>query len=293
MLASANDMVRLYEHDYESRIAESMTKLPRPAARPPTAPAAMSDAAQLLAGSQPRYATVATALAAEILEGKRPVGTLLPTEQELCQRFGVSRSTVRQALRRLGDLGLVAGAQGVGTRVISDHPRGRYVLAVRSATEVMGYAARARLDIRQRERVEADAALAERLGCEPGSRWVHVAGLRRSTDVQDAPISLCDLYIAEEFADVAESDDLASTPAYRLIAQRRGVPVEAVQQDIGAIALDEAQAAALGVAPGSPGLHIRRQFFAAGGRLLEATTNVHAAAEQFVYTLRLGAPDEG
>lgn len=266
-----------------------MTKL----SRPPITPAAMTDAAQLLAGCQPRYATVATALAAEILEGKRPVGTLLPTEQDLCQAFGVSRSTVRQALRRLADLGLVVGAQGVGTRVIADLPRGCYVLAVRSATELMGYAARARLDIRGRERVEADPALAARLGCRPGTRWVHVSGLRRSTDAQDAPISLCDLYIAEEFADVADSDDLASTPAYRLIAQRRGVAVEAVQQEIGAIALDAGQAAALGVAPGSPGLHIRRQFFAAGGRLMEATTNVHAAADRFVYTLRLGAGDEG
>ncbi|MBR0671413.1 GntR family transcriptional regulator [Neoroseomonas soli] len=264
-----------------------------PAARPPLAAAAMADAAQLLAGSQPRYATVATALAAEILEGKRPVGTLLPTEQELGQSFGVSRSTVRQALRRLAELGLVASAQGVGTRVIADQPRGRYVLAVRSVTDVMGYAARTHLDIRGRGKVVADAALAERLGCEVGSHWVHVAGLRRAAEGRAAPISLCDLYIAEEFAEVAASPDLAMTPAYRLIAQRRGVPVETVQQDIAAIALDAAQAEVLGVAPGSPGLYIRRQFFAASGRLVEATTNIHAAADQFVYTLRLGGPEEG
>lgn len=263
------------------------------AARLPVAATAMSDAANLLAGSQPRYATVATALAAEILEGRRPVGTLLPTEQELCQSFGVSRSTVRQALRRLGELGLVAGAQGVGTRVIADQPRGRYVLAVRSVTDVMGYAARTHLDIRARERVTADAALAALIGCEPASRWVHVSGLRRSAEGRGAPISICDLYIAEDFAEIAESPDLATTPAYRLIARRRGIAVEAVEQDIGAIALGAAQAEVLGVAPGSPGLSIRRQFFAAGGRLLEATTNIHAAAEQFVYTLRLGAPDEG
>ena len=260
--------------------------------RPPIPPAAMTDAAQLLAGSQPRYATVATALAAEILEGKRAVGTLLPTEQDLCQRFGVSRSTVRHALRRLTDLGLVAGSQGVGTRVIADLPRGCYVLAVRSATDLMGYAARTRLDIRRRERVEADATLAGRLGCPKGSRWVHVSGLRQSGEAPHVTISLCDLYIAEEFADVAESAELEQTPAYRLIGQRRGVAVEAVQQEIGAIALNAKQATALGVASGSPGLHIRRQFFAAGGKLMEATTNIHAAADRFVYTLRLGAEQE-
>lgn len=270
-----------------------MTRARRgPAARLPPAPTAVADAAQLLAGSQPLYASVATAVAAEILDGRRPVGTLLPTEQELCQSFGVSRSTVRQALRRLGELGLVAGAQGVGTRVIADQPRGRYVLAVQSVTDVMGYAARARLDIRAREPVTADAALAERIGCEPGSRWIHVSGLRRPAEGRGV-ISICDLYVAEAFADLAESEDLAATPAYRLIARRRGIAVEAVEQDIGAIALDAAQARALGVAAGSPGLHIRRQFFAAAGRLIEATTNIHAAADHFVYTLRLGAPEEG
>lgn len=270
-----------------------MVRRTNAARRLPLAPTAAADAAQLLAGSQPRYATVATALAAQILEGKHPVGSLLPTEQELCQSFGVSRSTVRQALRRLGELGMVAGAQGVGTRVIADQPRGRYVLSVRSVTDVMGYAARAHLDIRSRKRVAADAALAALIGCEPGSRWVHVAGLRRSAEGRGAPISLCDLYVAEEFAEVADSPELATTPAYRLIGRQRGIAVEAVEQDIGAIALDAAQAKALGAAPGSPGLSIRRQFFAAGGRLLEATTNIHASAEQFVYTLRLGTPEEG
>jgi GntR family transcriptional regulator len=124
-----------------------------------------------------------------------------------------------------------------------------------------------------------------------GSRWVHVSGLRRPAEGRGI-ISICDLYIADEFAELAMSDELAATPAYRLIARRRGIAVEAVEQDIGAIALDTAQAAALGVAEGSPGLHIRRQFFAAAGKLIEATTNIHAAAEHFVYSLRLGAPED-
>src|SRR4051812_17817753 len=197
---------------------------------------ASADAALLLAGAQPRYASVATALAAEILEGGRPISSLLPSEQELCLRFGVSRSTVRQALRRLGELGLVASAQGVGTRVIADQPRSQYLLAVRSATEVMGYATRTRLDIRHRERVVADAVLARRIGCTPGSAWLHVAGLRREAE-RDTPVSLCDLYVADEFAAVADSSELATVPAYRLIGRKLGIGVAGVKQDISAIAL--------------------------------------------------------
>ncbi|WP_431285519.1 GntR family transcriptional regulator [Humitalea sp. 24SJ18S-53] len=248
-------------------------------------------AAALMAGAQPRYASVATALAAEILDGRRAVGTMMPTEQELCASFAVSRSTVREALRRLRELGLVAGAQGVGTRVIADRPRGNYVLAVRSVAEVMGYATRTRLDIHSRARIVADAALAERIGGEAGRAWVHVTGLRRPADPAAPPISWVELYIDADFAAIAEDPALVTTPAYRLISTRLGIPVAEVVQEITAIALPPAPAEVLGLAPGSPGLLIRRRFHAADGRLLESTINIHASEDRFAYSLRLGAPE--
>lgn len=48
-----------------------------------------------------RYLQVARTLRKEIVDGVYPVGSQLPTEHELCQRFSVSRYTVREALRRL------------------------------------------------------------------------------------------------------------------------------------------------------------------------------------------------
>jgi DNA-binding GntR family transcriptional regulator len=247
------------------------------------APAAR--ASQAVGDLQPRYASVARALAADIIGGRRGVGTMLPPEGALCVLFGVSRATVREALRRLRDLGLVEAARGVGTRIIADQPRGNYVLAAQSIADVMGYAGPTRLDITGRDHVVADAALARRLGCAEGAGWCHVSGIRRS---ENAAIACADLYIAAEFAPIADDPALVTTPAYRLIAQKRGIAMTAIRQEIGAIALDAAQAAILGSAPGQPGLHIRRRFYAAGGRLLEATLNVHAAAERFAYTLQLG-----
>jgi GntR family transcriptional regulator len=44
-------------------------------------------------------------------------GEKLPTEGELCQQYGVSRATVRQALRTLGNDGLLVVRQGVGSFV--------------------------------------------------------------------------------------------------------------------------------------------------------------------------------
>lgn len=246
---------------------------------------------QLLSSAQPRYASVAATLAGEILDKGRPVGSLLPTEQELAEHFAVSRSTIRQALRRLRELGLVAGAQGVGTRVIADQPRSDYVLAVRSVTDVMGYATPTRLELLSRETVTADAAHAARIGAEAGSRWVQLRGLRWPEDRTRPPISVVDLHVAAEFAEVTTLPELVTTPAYRLIGQRMGVAVAEVLQEITAVSLPAAVAELLAVPAGSPGLHIRRRFLAADGRLLEATENHHAAADRFAYALRLGAPE--
>jgi GntR family transcriptional regulator len=56
-----------------------------------------------------------------IAQGTFRPGSQLPTEAELCQMLGVSRTVVREALRVLEDDGLVARRHGVGT-FVRDHP---------------------------------------------------------------------------------------------------------------------------------------------------------------------------
>jgi GntR family transcriptional regulator len=56
-----------------------------------------------------------------IEQGKFGPGSQLPTEAELCQMLGVSRTVVREALRVLEEDGLVARRHGVGT-FVRDHP---------------------------------------------------------------------------------------------------------------------------------------------------------------------------
>jgi DNA-binding FadR family transcriptional regulator len=55
---------------------------------------------------RPAYEQVADALREEILNGELPPGGALPPERELCERFGVGRTTVREALRALQTKGL-------------------------------------------------------------------------------------------------------------------------------------------------------------------------------------------
>jgi len=62
------------------------------------------------------YAKVAEQLQAHIVERLKP-GDMLPPERELVRMFGVSRSSIRDAIRRLEAVGLLEPRQGVGTVV--------------------------------------------------------------------------------------------------------------------------------------------------------------------------------
>ena len=65
----------------------------------------------------PRYAKIAAALRRAIAAGRYPVGAQLPTEHELCRQLGVSRFTVREAIRVLTSAGLVRRKARAGTVV--------------------------------------------------------------------------------------------------------------------------------------------------------------------------------
>ena len=61
---------------------------------------------------QPAYGRVASAIESKIIDRSLRPGDLLPTENDLALQFGVNRSTVREALRRLESAGLVGRDSG-------------------------------------------------------------------------------------------------------------------------------------------------------------------------------------
>ena len=70
----------------------------------------------------PLYRRLAETVREEIRQGRWPVGSLLPTEVELSQRFGVARSTMREAIRTLQAQGYVERRRRAGTFVLTPTP---------------------------------------------------------------------------------------------------------------------------------------------------------------------------
>ncbi|MBA3377427.1 MAG: FadR family transcriptional regulator [Chloroflexota bacterium] len=66
------------------------------------------------------YEQIVTQIQGAIREGQFARGARLPTERELADSFGVSRSVVREAVKVLGAMGLVESRQGSGLYVRHD-----------------------------------------------------------------------------------------------------------------------------------------------------------------------------
>src|ERR1700749_2740842 len=157
-----------------SKIDIKPHRLGSPKARAPARAGVKSD--------DPLYLQVVRALKDEIVSGVYPVGSQLPTEEELCERFSVSRYTVREALRRLREDGLVSSRQGAGTTVVPPRPTDSFVHEVMSINDLVAFATDVQFAIDTIEMIEIDDKLAGRTGIASGEQWLSVRGLRHAED---------------------------------------------------------------------------------------------------------------
>src|SRR6266542_1917843 len=151
-----------------------------------------------IAAEMPLYRRVVDALRQDIVGGRHAVGDRLPTEDVLCRRFGVSRHTVREALRALREEGLVASRQGAGTTVVRRAARPLYTYSVSSIEELLQYATEARYAVDKAGIIVADQALADRLGCAVGQRWLRVEGFRYTESELD-PICWTEVFVRADY----------------------------------------------------------------------------------------------
>lgn len=70
----------------------------------------------------PLYHQLEIALRKKLLTGALPLGAPLPTELQLQEAYGISRSTVRKAIEELVQAGLIVKRHGVGTFVAEPEP---------------------------------------------------------------------------------------------------------------------------------------------------------------------------
>ena len=237
---------------------------------------------------QHRYERIAQALEARIASGTVSVGDPLPTEAELCRKYGVSRYTAREALRTLRDAGLITRRPRAGTTVAATPARTTLALALGSAEDLLRYATETRFLIERRERIRAAGADLETLKCRRGQEWIKLSG-RRVRPQATPPVCLLTVYLHIALAGLEKRLPRSSGVIYPQVEKALGVRISWIGHRIEATLLGESAAERLRAKPGAPALRVRRYYYDSNERLLELSDSLHAA-ERFAYEMRLSRP---
>ncbi len=196
----------------------------------------------------------------EIARGALAVGDPLPTEQELCEQFGVSRITVRRALADLVQQGYITRRQGVGSfvrRQIStgQHSPTRSYLEELRQTQFETHAEVLEFGLRATPQKVAD-----KLG--QVDEVLHIVRLRRERRTGE-PLLVTEAWLPAGLDGVITAEELLRTPLYRALAAA-GVSVARIEHEITAEIAGPRQAQLLDTAIGAALLRVNQLVFSTG-----------------------------
>jgi GntR family transcriptional regulator, transcriptional repressor for pyruvate dehydrogenase complex len=166
---------------------------------------------------------LAAQLTADIVEGRLPSGSRLPTEQEMVAANGVSRTVVREAVAVLRADGLVIVRQGVGAFVARNVRRPFRIdvdglRSLRQALEVM--------ELRMGIEIEAAGLAAERASA------AQIRKIARAYEAVDHAIDRGEAAIDEDFAFHVGIAEATGNPQFPRFLQHLGrfiIPRKTVQ----------------------------------------------------------------
>lgn len=208
----------------------------------------------------PKYLQLRAILLDMIEQDRLPVDAPVPSERELCRRFGVSRMTVRQALDQLVAEDRLRRVHGKGTFVA--RPKVQMPKELVSFTEDM--LARgmtpACVDLDART-IPADARLAGYLGATPGAA-VHVLERLRLADGEPMAVELS--HIPASLAPDLFERRAPEGSLFAVLEREFGIVMDAGEQTIEAGPADARQAALLGIEPGGTVFLMRQRTFSRG-----------------------------
>lgn len=197
-----------------------------------------------------------------------PQEARLPSEPKLAKELGVSRATLREAMRAFEGRGMIRRRQGVGTFVTARPAVMESGLEVLESLETI--AQRSGLTVHMGEltveHVSADASLAEKLELPPGSE---VTRISRIIHTDDRPVACLEDVLP---ADILSETELAAgfTGSVLDLLLRRGNPkLVRSRTEVHAVGASQQMAHALQIQREDVLLHFTAQLFSEDGRVVD------------------------
>ena len=233
--------------------------------------------------SLPLYVQLKTTIERNINDGAWKAGTSIPSERALCQRYGISRITVRQALTELVTDGRLERVQGKGTFVASRRIA-QQLSALTGFTQDMG--ARAlRPGGRVLEFVSADAPpiACRAFGLPDGAQVIVLKRLRTS---DGEPLAVETAYLDADACAGVLGVSMNNASLYTTLALHCGISPTRAMQQMQACACPPAEARWLGIRRGAPVLRIVRTTHDQHDRPFEVVESIYRG-DKYVFHAEL------
>ncbi len=208
---------------------------------------------------------------------------VLPDEQLIARRYGVSRNVVREALDELRKEGVVARIAGRGTFVLPSRVQ-QPLHALRGLQEILGdHLVYEAIDA---VTIPAPPGLAATLGLDPGDEVYY---LERIGYIDGVCVIAASTYIP-----VAVIPGLMKqgVPKLRKQLDEAGKAPASADLELSAVAADDAVAGLFGVPVGHPLLFFRRVMYGAGGDPVEVTFTHYQSSSIALVSHQTRASDE-
>lgn len=243
----------------------------------------------LVPGPVPLYYQLQNDLARRIRSGEFQPATALPTEEQLCAQYGVSRITVRRALDRLTADRLIERRRGVGTFVAEAHVPVTVHL-VGSLDDVISSARDLSHKVISKAAVEPDAFVAGALRVPPDSRVIRLETVHYSGG---DPFAHVEFFFPESVGSLLDpADMIGDRPILRVVEDQLGQGISRAVQTVEPGLAGANAAQHLGINARTPALLIRRVYYTAVDVPVEvAVARYHP--ERYHYTVQLFAGPRG
>jgi DNA-binding GntR family transcriptional regulator len=211
----------------------------------------------------PLYHQAARALEQAIEDGRLPRGTKLDSELDLAERLGISRPTMRAAIKQLVDKGLLVRRRGIGT-MVAPKPVRRAVALTSLYYDLKQAGREPQTRVLALEEALCPPDVAEHLGLGPTAPVLRFDRLRVAGS---DPIALMHNVVPAGLLEI-EKEDLERTGLYDLF-RGSGIAPHIATQRVGARKAGAEEAELLEIEPGDPVLTMTRIAYDTNGRPIE------------------------
>ncbi len=235
--------------------------------------------------STPLYARVVNDLSQRVQLGEFPVNSRIPTEESLCEMYGVSRITVRKALDQLVARRMLHRRRGVGTFVTPRPSPGKSVRLYGYLEDMRTWDHRHTHRVMARGPVKPPTTVARLFGIDgPLYR------ILSANELDGTVYSVAEFWFAPAYAELAARIDMASgKQPIQMLEESVGVQVKRVEQSVEAEAARGVLARTLGLKAGTAVLRADRTYYGVCEQPLERVV-IRYHPERFRVTIDLALP---